>query len=307
MAFPHPSDSHKMPRLTTRLTAPVTGNLARQAALLLLLTAALIGFFLILEFLGNLLSDGPQDILAENPSDQETFGLPNGVRLLQYAVLAVSAVFALAALSVAVGGRWDRTALRPSPSLALGVVAAAALVAAGCYLAFSGVLGQELSYDEHTVYRSFLQSGGLALAAAIFLTLAIAGVVSRYLLPLILAVWLVLPWPLASLTPALSTASTCSNAPINWRRPANTPLSLRTTSEQSPMQPTRRWSWLANCRRNPPWNPKWSLSLAPLLSPMLLQSRVQLYCRPTPRNLSRCSGLWEPPTRATSAPHRRCL
>ncbi len=168
----------------------MTGNLARQAALLLLLTAALIGFFLILEFLGNLLSDGPQDILAENPSDQETFGLPNGVRLLQYAVLAVSAVFALAALSVAVGGRWDRTALRPSPSLALGVVAAAALVAAGCYLAFSGVLGQELSYDEHTVYRSFLQSGGLALAAAIFLTLAIAGVVSRYLLPLILAVWL---------------------------------------------------------------------------------------------------------------------
>ena len=156
----------------------------------MLLTAALVGFFLILEFLGSLLSDGPQNLLAENPSTEETFGLPNGVRLLQYAVLVVSLVFALAALSMAVGGRGGKPAFRPSASLAVGVITAAVLATAGGYLAFSGILGQEVSYAEHTIYRSFLQSGGLALVAAIFLTLAIAGVVSRYLLPLLLAVWL---------------------------------------------------------------------------------------------------------------------
>ena len=168
----------------------MSGKVARQATLLLLLTAALVGFFLILEFLGSLLSEGPQNLLAENPSNEETFGLPNGVALLQYAVLAVSIVFALAALSMAVGGRGGKPMFRPSASLAVGVITAAVLATAGGYLAFSGILGQEVSYAEHTIYRSFLQSGGLALVAAIFLTLAIAGVVSRYLLPLLLAVWL---------------------------------------------------------------------------------------------------------------------
>ena len=182
--------SRTMRRLTTRLTAPMTGNLARQAKLVLLLTAALVGFFLLLEFLGNLLSDGPKDILAENPYDEDTFGLPNGVRLLQYAVLALSVVFALAALSMAVGRGEGRKALRPSASLAIGLIAAAALVAAGGYLAFSGILAQEVSYAEHTVYRSFLQSSGLAVVAAVFLTIVLAGVVSRYLLPLLLVVWL---------------------------------------------------------------------------------------------------------------------
>ena len=179
-----------MRRLNARLTALVTAGLARQATLLLSLTAALVGFFLILEFLGTLLSDGPQNILAENRSDEETFTLPYGGRLLQYSVLAVSIVFALAALWMGVRGRGDRRAFRPSTSLIVGVIAAAALAAAGGYLAFSGLLGQQVSYSEHTVYRSFLQPGGLALVAAMFLTLAIAGVVSRYLLPLLLAVWL---------------------------------------------------------------------------------------------------------------------
>ena len=179
-----------MRRLATRLTLPVSGKVARQATLLLLLTAALVGFFLILEFLGSLLSNGPQNLLAENPSTEETFGLPNGVRLLQYAVLAVSIAFALAALLMAVGGRRGKLLFRPSASLAVGVITAGVLATAGGYLAFSGILVQEVSYAEHTIYRSFLQSGGLALIAAMFLTLAIAGVVSRYLLPLLLAVWL---------------------------------------------------------------------------------------------------------------------
>ena len=83
-----------------------------------------------------------------------------------------------------------RTSLRPSWSLALGALAAAALVVAGAYLSFSGVLGNGVSYDEHLVQRTYLESGGLILLAAFFLSLTIAGIINWRLLAVSLAVWL---------------------------------------------------------------------------------------------------------------------
>lgn len=163
----------------------------RHVRLLLMLTAALAGFFLLLEFLVALLSSGPRDILATTPFQEETLRLPNGVGLLETAVLAVSVVLALAVLIASFGWPPKGSSLRPSLSRAVGVLAALALAGAGAWLAFSGVAGLGVDYDEHTVHRSFLESGALALVALVFLTLLIAGFINRYALALLVAAWLV--------------------------------------------------------------------------------------------------------------------
>ena len=166
-------------------------TLVRHARLLLMLTAALAGFFLLLEFLVSLLSSGPRDILATTSFQEETLVLPNGVGLLEAAVLGVSAVLALAVLIAAMGWPPSRASFRPSVPLAAGVLAALAIAGAGAYLALSGLVGREIAYTEHTVHRSFLESDALALVAVVFLTLIIAGFINRYALALLVVAWLV--------------------------------------------------------------------------------------------------------------------
>ena len=179
-----------MRSFTPSLTAPLTSGSARQIRLLLLLSAALAGFFLLLESVVSVVSTGPQDILAVSPSQERRFGVPNGVDLLEFLAFAVSIVIALAALITSLGWPLRRTSLRPSWSLAAGMLVAAALVSAGAYLSFSGILGNAISYDEHLVQRSYLESGGLLLLAAFFLSLTIAGLVNWRLLAVSLVVWL---------------------------------------------------------------------------------------------------------------------
>ncbi len=180
-----------MRRLTIRLPKPVSGSLARQVRLLLALSAALAGFFLLLNFLVSLVSSGPHNILAVNPAPEDYIGLPNGVVLLEIAVFAVSAILALAVLIVSLGLPLRRTSIRPSRSLAFGVLVAVALVGTGAYLAFSGILGEAISYDEHSVRRSLLRSSGLAVLASFFLSVTIAALINRKVLALLLMVWLV--------------------------------------------------------------------------------------------------------------------
>lgn len=179
-----------MQRLAISLEPPPSGGLARQATLLLLLSAALAGFFLLLEYVVSLVSTGPRDILAVNPADERRFGIPNGVDLLEFLVLPVSMLLASAALAISLGWPLRRTSFRPSWSLAFGVLAAAALVAAGAYLAFSGLLGSAVSYDEHLVQRTYLESGSLVLLATFFLSLTIAGILNWRLLAVSLVLWL---------------------------------------------------------------------------------------------------------------------
>ena len=180
-----------MRRLTIRLPKPVSGSLARQVRLLLALSAALAGFFLLLNFLVSLVSSGPHNILAVNPAPEDYIRLPNGVVLLEIAVFAVSAILALAVLIVSLGLPLRRTSIRPSRSLAFGVLVAVALVGTGAYLAFSGILGEAISYDEHSVRRSLLRSSGLAVLASFFLSVTIAALINRKVLALLLMVWLV--------------------------------------------------------------------------------------------------------------------
>ncbi|MCY4583391.1 MAG: HEAT repeat domain-containing protein [Chloroflexi bacterium] len=180
-----------MQRSTISLGLPVSGRLARQVTLLLLLTAALAGFFLLLEFVVSLVSTGPRDILAVSPAEERRFGVPNGVDLLEFLVLASSIVLGLAVLIASVGWPLRGTSLRASWRLAIGVLATTALVASGAYLSFSGVLGNAISYDEHLVQRRYLESGSLILLAAFFLSLTIAGILHWRLLVATLLVWLV--------------------------------------------------------------------------------------------------------------------
>ena len=106
-------DNCNMRWLITSLSTPMSSNLARQARLLLMLTAALAGFFLVLEFLVSLLSSGPQDILAETTWQVDTVGLPNGVGLLESAVLGVSLVLAVAVVIASAGWPLTRASFRP--------------------------------------------------------------------------------------------------------------------------------------------------------------------------------------------------
>ena len=180
-----------MRRLPTGFSGPFSGSLARQVRLLLVLSAALAGFFLLLDLLINVVSTAPQDILAVNPASEEFIGLPNGVALLEFAILSVFIALALTVLISTLGWPITRASIRPSLSLALGTLAAAALVGTGAFLALSGVIGREVSYAQHEVKGSLLEAGRLALLASFFLSLAMAGMFSRKLLAAVLAAWLI--------------------------------------------------------------------------------------------------------------------
>ena len=180
-----------MHRLPTSIRALLFGGPARQVRLLLVLSAALIGLFLLLEFVVSLASTGPQDILAVTPSEETTLRVPNGVDLLEFLILAVSLVLALAILLASVGWPIGRASFRPSWSLALGVLTSVALAAAGAYLAFSGILGEPIAYDVHEVKLTSLRSRGLALIAALFLSVTVAGLINWRLLVASIVVWVI--------------------------------------------------------------------------------------------------------------------
>ena len=179
-----------MRRLTKNLAKLMSGNPSRQAGLVLMLTAALAGSFLLIEFLVSLLSSGPQDILAVAPAQEAKFGLPNGIGLLEAGVLVLSLAVALAVLIASVKWPLTRASFRPYLSLTLAILFAITLAGVGVYLAFSGMLGQGIDYSEHTVDRSILKPAGLAVLALISLTLIVAGFINRYVLALLIGAWL---------------------------------------------------------------------------------------------------------------------
>ena len=177
-------------RRLRNLAELVSGNPSRQVGLVLMLTAALAGFFLLIEFLVSLLSSGPQDILAAAPTQEATFGLPNGVGLLEAGVLVLSLAVALAVLIASVKWPLTRASFRPSLSLVLAILFALTLTGIGVYIALSGLIGHGIDYSEHTVDRSILKPAGLAVLALVSLTLIVAGFINRYVLGFLIAAWL---------------------------------------------------------------------------------------------------------------------
>ena len=167
-----------------------SGRLVRQAGLLLTLGASLVGFFLLLNLLVPLISTGPQDILAVNPSTEEEIRLPTGVAFLTFGVMALSIVLGIGALLVLHGRPLQREGGHPSTRLLPGVLVAVGLIGLGGYLAFSGILGQDISYEQHQAQRLFLQPAGVAVLAGFFLSVAIAAVLNARLLLPVLVGWL---------------------------------------------------------------------------------------------------------------------
>ena len=181
-----------MRRMIPRPLGRFSSRSVRQAGLLLALGASLAGFFLLLNLLVPLVSTGPQDILTVNPSDEDEIPLPTGVALLTFGVMALSIVLGVGALLVLRGRPLRREGWRPSMRLLPGVFVAAGLIGVGAYLAFSGALGREISYEQHQAQRVFLEPAGLVVLAGFFLSLAIAGMLNARLLLPVLAVWLTL-------------------------------------------------------------------------------------------------------------------
>ena len=199
-----------MRRLMAGVPEAASGSFARRVGLLLLLAASLAGFFLLLNLLSSLVASGPEDILAVNPSEGDKVALPSGVGLLAFCVVAVSVILGIVAF-LAPQHRPLRLNIRLSVPLVVGAALAVALIGAGVYLASSGILGQEIPYDQYLVERSSLQPGKLGVLAVLFLSVTIVGIlVPRFLVPLLLlfllvAVAIVLGTADCSLSPSAET------------------------------------------------------------------------------------------------------
>ena len=167
-------------------------RLGPRAALLLMLAAAVVGFFLLIDFLVALTSSGPDDLLAAMPSEDEHIGLPSGAEMFAFAVGAVGVVLGIVALLAP--RHWTLRGRIPHPrrSLTIGAVIALVLAGAGLYLAFSGVLSEDITYGQHQAQRMWVEPIGLAVLAGFFLSLAVVAIVSARLLLVHLAIWLVL-------------------------------------------------------------------------------------------------------------------
>ena len=179
-----------MRRMNLRPPGGLSRRSVRQAGLLLALGASLAGFFLLLNLLVPLVSTGPQDILAVKPSDEDETSLPTGVALLTFGVMAVSIILGVGGLLVLRDWSLWREGGAPSMRLLPGLLVAVGLIGVGGYLAFSGILGQEILYEQHQVQRVLLQPAGLVVLAGFFLSVAIAGILNPRLLLPVLAGWL---------------------------------------------------------------------------------------------------------------------
>ena len=171
------------------MTSP-TARLVRRAGLLLMLAAALAGFFLLISFLVAQISSGPSDLLAARPSEEKGIPMPNGAGLFTFAVAAIALILGIVALAAPRHWALRGGIPRPRRSLVVGALAAAVLVGAGLYLAFSGVLSQDIAYGEHQAQRKWVEPAGLLVLAGFFLSVAIVGIVNPRFLLAPLAVWL---------------------------------------------------------------------------------------------------------------------
>ena len=150
----------------------------------------MLGLLFLLDILISLVSSSPQDILAVNPLVGDYVVLPTGAGLLKFSVFTISLMIALAILVASLGWPPKRSSIRLKPSVVIGILAAASLVAVGAYVSFAGIVDGQVSYDEHLVDVNLLESGALVVLACIFFSIALAAVVGRKMLLTTLVVWI---------------------------------------------------------------------------------------------------------------------
>ena len=195
------------------------GKVALYGGILLLLVAALTGFFLIINFLVDLVSLGPRDLVAPTPSEEENISLPSGVGALIFAVSAVSIILGTAMLIVLRGWKLPRTFIRSYGTLLIGVLIAGLIVGAGLFLSFSGVLGEGISYAQHEAQRSHIDPAGIAVLGLIFLSIVFVGIIMPRLLLPILAVFLLAGFGLELIEPNELRGLRLFNRPSQLEKP----------------------------------------------------------------------------------------
>ena len=169
--------------------------------MLLLLVAALTGFFLLINFLVELISLGPRDLVAPSPSEEEYLSLPTGAGALVFGLSAVSIILGAAVLFFLIRRRLPRPSAGWPWTLLFAGLIAGLVIGAGLYFSFSGTLGGGLAYDQHEAQRSYLEPAALVVLGLIFLSIVFVGIITpRLLLPL-LAVFLLGGFGLGLLNP----------------------------------------------------------------------------------------------------------
>ena len=194
----------------------------------MLLAAALTGFFLLINFLVELISQGPNDLVAPSPSEEEFLSLPTGVGALVFGVSAVSVILGAALLFFLMGRKLPRPLIGWPWTLLFAGLIAGIVVGAGLYFSFSGALGGGLAYDQHEAQRSYLEPAALAVLGLIFLSIVFVGILTpRLLLPL-LAVFLLGGFGLGLLNPKDLDGLHLFNRPSQLDKP----LAYATTVEE---------------------------------------------------------------------------
>ena len=176
----------------------MVGLLKRSAprlGLLFALALALGGLFFLFDLFRGLISSGPSDILAANPTVGETSHIPSGAGLV--AVLAPAMCFVLSGVTALLMWRWLTS--REHKRLwiiVLGGLPAFTLLGLGVYLAvfgptIGGLFYGEVPYDQHPVEVAGVKPLGLALLAAFLLSVVFVAITRPLLLPIPLVLWLV--------------------------------------------------------------------------------------------------------------------
>lgn len=169
--------------------------------MLLLLVAAMTGFFLLINFLVELITLGPKDLVAPSPSEEEYLSLPTGVGALVFGLSAVSIVLGASVLFFLLRRKLPRPSIDRPWSLLFAGLIAGIVVGAGLYFSFSGTLGGGLAYDQHEAQRSYLEPAALVVLGLIFLSIVFVGIISPRLLLPMLAVFLLGGFGLGLLNP----------------------------------------------------------------------------------------------------------
>ena len=205
----------------SKIAVPRTlfGKVALYGAILLLLAAALTGFFLVINFLVDLVSLGPRDLVAPNTSTEDNISVPSGIEVVVFAVSTLSIILGTTMLIVLRRWKLSRPFIRSSGTLLVGVLIAGLIVGAGLFLSFSGVLGEGISYAQHEAQRSYIDPAGIAVLGLIFLSIVFVGIIMpRLLLPL-LAVFLLAGFGFGLLEPKGLEGLHLFNRPSHLEKP----------------------------------------------------------------------------------------
>ena len=159
--------------------------------LALALAAALGGFFFLFRLLVGTMTGGPPDLLAPNPAVPDATGIPSGAGFINFLTPLASGV--LAAVTLLLCRRWarDKETKTARWIWAAGGVAAALLLALGIYSAVSGLLTQDVAYQQHRILPSYIQPVGLVVLAACLVSMAAVAITRPRFLLVPAALWLV--------------------------------------------------------------------------------------------------------------------